>query len=184
MSAENRLDVYRMSNGQYWIAMSSFGSVADEDQGAIQCVVAKLNSYAEARDEMAVLDNPDSDRYVYTEYGCGYLSESEPLAGQIYFAHSLVCVEFARKNGYVTQNDLQKKQWRVTESDMDTRVIRVLADNLWYPQAITLANFYAKNQPGEVELALPKMFYRRPRKGEGNGRYSWEGAVMDLPPRK
>jgi hypothetical protein len=189
MSAENKLDIYRMSNNQYWIACNSTGNVCAENEGKIiGCAISKLNSYAEALNELGILEDPDSDRYYYTEYTCGYpLTEWDMPT---HFVRSLICVEYVGKDGSVSgrgngcllHSYLRKKQWRVTELDLDTRESRILVDRAWYSQAITLAHTYARREPGCVKLDLPDMFYRKSRKDEDADSCCWEGVAMDLPP--
>ncbi|OGL95049.1 hypothetical protein A2348_04760 [Candidatus Uhrbacteria bacterium RIFOXYB12_FULL_58_10] len=164
MSAETKLDVVRMENGEYWIVIRSTGDTEIECNGACG-PLRKCATYEEAEGAFAAMSDEDSEDYEYTEYGGRMPSRKELESAPPRFLWSQVKVGFGtRKCGCLDHRDIGRQEWWVREytnvpfdEDPEDRA-RVIGENLTYAEAVTLASTYATEQPGECQAVLPTHF--------------------------
>ncbi|MFC1787734.1 hypothetical protein ACFLZY_00760 [Patescibacteria group bacterium] len=162
MGRENGFRMFRMDNGQFWLAVVNCGEVSESEQGRVVEIVAKVDSYDEA---MAAADK-DQDNVEYP--GFWMTPKSELEGKQACLVRGLVMVEYTGRSCWcVFATDLQKEGWQVAEyaptlsgrgrfERMSLR--RIVVENLTFAQAVTFANKYAQTQPGEIEVETPQFF--------------------------
>lgn len=161
MSAENALCIDRMANGEYWVGVYCCGDTVVEAQGKTYNI-AKFQSYEAAADAFRRFSDEDSVEYYYTEHGGKLPTKEELFSRPPHFLKSVVVVRYSRPCGCVDYRDLGKKKWRVVEYDADAPLAeeRILGQQLWFAEAVTLANWHAQCQPGECRVDVPRLFRR------------------------
>ena len=162
MSAENQLTVVGMEDGKFWIVDQAIGDTMVEYYG--QCgLVKECATYDEVVAELTQLGDPESERYHYTEYGVQLPSLEALKVAPVSYERSQVEVVFDRPCGCVDHRDLTRKAWRVVEHRGNSEIDpdgRVIGSELWYAEALTLANVYAVRQPGSCAVDAPRHFRR------------------------
>ncbi len=159
MSAENELHVFRMANGELWIAVRRCGDTAVECWGEVCAVVAKVATMEAARVTLDRLTDPASEDYVSTEYGGTMPSADELERKPASFLKSNIGVSFrGRSCTCLDPRDLSTSLWVVEEADETTREWRDICYGLTFAEAVTIAHLYANGQPGECRVSLPTYF--------------------------
>lgn len=194
VSAETDLHVFRMSNREFWIAGRRCGDTVQCCYGEICGVVGRAKTYEELVTLFAQVSDPDSEGYVYTEYGGDLPSYAELLRQQPRYVKGIINVRvIGRQCMCLDKRDVLHRRWEVVETesyDSGSRRRprqRTLRQNIGYTEALTFGHMYQIAQPGEVKLEVPTLFQKvsplEPhecmRFDDALGR--WEDYPLDLP---
>lgn len=167
MSAENELVVFKMINGEIWIATRSCGDVSECIMYQVGSILGKALTYESGQRLFDATSDPDSSVYAYTEYGGHYPSREELRAQKPHYLQGSVTVRvMGRDCMCLDKRDLEHRRWEVVEMEeyvpgMRRRVRqRTLRQNMGYTEALTFAHMYQIAQPGDMKLVVPTLFWK------------------------
>lgn len=149
MSAEDQTRIFRMINNEYWVCICAAG----QSETDFCYVVSKHRNFQSAL---------YSAENINTEYGFQYITEDELLSQSAHLIKGEIRVAYMRKNNICYHTDLKQKQWQVVLIDDETNQEKIIIKNLWYAQAVNIAQIIGQTEPGDIRVNLNNNFYKSP----------------------